>query len=89
VLSDRVRHHFTTFKLARLYASQASTELRGIEYELKLVSHAGGEDAVRSHLQVRAQSWSQGVSKANHWKTAAYRALTASSWYCSGGFSQS
>lgn len=88
VLSDRIRHHFVTFKLARLYGSQASTELRGIEYELKLVSDAGGGSAVRSHLQVRAQSWSRGVGKANHWKTAAYRALAANSWYCSGGFSQ-
>lgn len=87
VLTARVRHHFAAFGLAGLYGVQAAAELREIAYELEGVSAAGGEDAVRAHLQRAAESRIRGGGKANHWRPVAYRALADSSWYCSGGFS--
>ena len=83
-LAARVRHHFKAFGLADLYGSQAAAELAEIAYELAQVHEAGGEQAVKEHLELAAKS--RGKVNRNHWRTAAYRALVGSSWYCSGGF---
>jgi hypothetical protein len=45
---------------------------------------AAGEQAVKEELDLEAAS--RGRVNRNHWRTAAYRALADSSWYCSGGF---
>ena len=68
-------------------AAETAAELREIAYELEDVSTAGGEDAVRAHLQRAAESRIKGSGRTNHWRAVAYRALADSSWYCSGGFS--
>jgi hypothetical protein len=83
-LADRVRHHFEVFELAELYGSQAAAELAEIAYEMAQVHDAGGEQAVKEHLDLTAAS--RGMVNRNHWRTAAYRALAGSPWYCSGGF---
>ncbi|NNN37649.1 HNH endonuclease [Streptomyces sp. S3(2020)] len=83
MLQVRVRHHFETLGLAGLYAAQAATELAGNAYVLQRTFDAGGAEAVREHLQLKAESWNQ--MWRNHWKVAAYRALAASDWFCTSG----
>jgi hypothetical protein len=83
-LADRVQHHFKTFGLASLYGVEAASELAEKAYQLAQVHKAGGEQAVKEHLDMEAIS--RGKVNRNHWRTAAYRALADSSWYCSGGF---
>jgi hypothetical protein len=83
-LVERVRHHFEVCGLADLYGSQAATELAGIAYQQAQIHKAGGEQAVKDHLDLTATS--RGMANRNHWTTAAYRALADSDWYCSGGF---
>jgi 5-methylcytosine-specific restriction endonuclease McrA len=83
-LAARVRHHFKAFGLADLYGSQAAAELAEIAYGLAQVHEVGGEQAVKEHLELAATS--RGMVNRNHWRTAAYRALVGSPWYCSGGF---
>jgi hypothetical protein len=86
LLAARVRHHFDAFKLADLYGSEAATELGDIRYAVELVSGAGGAEAVKAHLEVVAESCSQGSGRVNYWRPVTYRALADSPWYCCGGF---
>ena len=83
-LPDRVRHHFEVFGLAALYGSQAAAELAEIAYRMTQFHEAAGEQAVKEELDLEAAG--RGRVNRNHWRTAAYRALADSSWYCSGGF---
>jgi hypothetical protein len=83
-LADRDRHHFDAFGLAELYGSQAAAELAEIAFQLERFHEAGGEDAVKEYLDLTATSRS--MVGLNHWRPTAYRALSGSSWYCSGGF---
>ncbi|WP_326687255.1 MULTISPECIES: hypothetical protein [unclassified Streptomyces] len=83
-LAARVRHHFNTFRLDRLYAAQASDELAGLAYVLQQLFDVAGAEGVRDYAKERALS--ESAVRRNHWKTATYWALANSSWYCSGGF---
>jgi hypothetical protein len=80
----RVRHHFKVLNLSRLYASQGAEELLNIRHYLKTLFSETGGDAVKTHLQDKAMSCEQ--ARKNSWQSAAYRALSASEWYCIGGF---
>jgi hypothetical protein len=80
----RVRHHFKVLNLSYLYASQGAEELLNIRHYLKTLFSEAGEDAVKTHLQDKATSCEQ--ARINSWQSAAYRALSASEWYCIGGF---
>jgi hypothetical protein len=80
----RAQHHFTTFKLARLYGSQAGSELGSIRQLLMQEFVQGGAEGVRVHLTEQAVS--REVFNRNSWQTAMYRALSESAWFCSEGF---
>ena len=82
-LRARVIHHFETLDLADLYGAQGATELAGNAYVLQRFFDAGGAEAVRDYLQLKAESWSRRWR--NHWKGAAYAALAASDWFCTAG----
>lgn len=79
----RVRHHFASFKLARLYSLQAASELEGIKKTLTNILDKRGRDEVRNHLQDQADS--RGDVNKNSWQAALYRALAASDWFCRVG----
>jgi hypothetical protein len=83
-LTARVRHHFKTFDLAKLYASQAVDELNNISYGLVQIFATEGEIGVRQHLQRQADSRS--MVRVNSWQTAMYAAIAQSDWFCQGGF---
>ncbi|WP_329349419.1 hypothetical protein OG226_17585 [Streptomyces sp. NBC_01261] len=87
VLQQRVKTHFTVFKLATLYACQAADELFNIQFHLAQIydaSTVGGPERVRVHLAEQAES--REYAHINSWQTATYQALARSSWYCGGGF---
>jgi hypothetical protein len=84
VLRHRVRHHFTAFRLAELYATEAAEELLHIRYQLQELYRLAGLDAVMCQLQDAAISCAH--ARRNGWRTAAYEAWAASDWFCNGGF---
>ena len=84
LLANRLRFHFNTFGLAKLYSSQAGTTLSGIASKLESAWNRGGESEVRFILQEDAESWGK-VSK-NTWQSALYRGLVESKWFCSEGY---
>src|SRR5258708_7182739 len=84
IIAARVRHHMKTFKLARLFASNAADELSNIRQRLEDLLAKGGSEAVRAHLNAEAQSREN--AWLNSWQTATYQAAAESDWFCEGGF---
>jgi len=83
ITAMRVRHHFRAFNLARVYSSEAASELEGIKERLtNLVDTCGAAD-VKSHLAEEAKS--RAKAGKNSWRAALYRALAASLWFCHTG----
>ncbi|MCE0445405.1 hypothetical protein LT493_11440 [Streptomyces tricolor] len=81
LLAARVRHHFTTLKLARLYNPQAGPELRYLSRSLRRLPPA----AIVVHLRERAEDWAA-IEGPNSWQAALYRALADNSWYTLDGY---
>lgn len=79
----RLRHHFAEFKLARLYSSQAVSELADIQLRITNLLDQCGAAEVHAHLAEEAAS--RTAAAKNSWRAALYRALSTSRWYCSGG----
>ncbi|MEK4250339.1 HNH endonuclease [Paenibacillus sp. FSL W7-1287] len=86
VKAARVKNHFASLGLARLYSIQAATELADIKHRLNKLYHSSGPDAVRSHLLDSAESCEQ--QHLNYWKTAMYHALAQDTWYHNSGVNQ-
>ncbi|MEU7646897.1 HNH endonuclease [Streptomyces huasconensis] len=77
-LTARVQRHFTTYKLARLYAAQVGTELAALNDYLRGKPYR----AILDEIQARATSY----GTRNSWQAALYRALAASPWYVKSGY---
>lgn len=84
VLAARVLNHFRNLGLAALYASEAAEELINIRHQLGTLRASDPVVGVRKELQRRALS--SAVGRQNGWRAAAYRAWSASDWFCDGGF---
>jgi len=84
-LVDRVSTHFKVFGLDRLYASQAARIISGQHQLFVKLFNKGGERLVRIWLEDQARTWK--AHEINCWESALYAALTASDWFCNGGFS--
>jgi hypothetical protein len=79
-LASRVKFHFQTFMLARLYAVEAAGELAGMEAHMGKIRKSNGPDAVRAHL---LDAWeSRRAYQMNSWQTAFYKTVADSKWYC-------
>ena len=83
IKAARVRFHFSSLKLARLYGAHAAAELIQIQFALLKVSERGGPDAVRMHLSDQAESRRR--SNHNSWQAAMYATLSNSVWFCTDG----
>lgn len=81
---SRVRHHMAIFKLARLYTSNAGSQLASIRSRLTDLYNSCGIEGVKSYLSDDARSY--GKVSFNSWQSAMYRAAASSNWFCSGGF---
>jgi hypothetical protein len=79
----RARHHFKFFQLGELYTAQTGQELVNIRYQLTKLREKAGAEAVRHHLREFAASLER--SNPNSWKTAMYKTLSASTWFCTEG----
>ena len=83
-LRERVQNHFDTLNIDRLYRSQSAEELINIRHQLGMIFDAGGEAAVRNHLQDAAET--RITAHLNSWRSATYEALALSNWFCNEGF---
>lgn len=84
LLSDRVKFHFSSFSLDKLYTTQAAVELTHINLRLNNIYSLSGKVGVRSHLLESAES--RLYANKNSWQSALYNALTSDDWFCDGGF---
>jgi hypothetical protein len=81
---QRVKTHFSDFKLNKRYSTEAGRELGNLRDLLQYDYEFGGGIAVKNEL-VKRYSCSYRQNK-NSWKTALYLCLSNSDWYCEGGF---
>ncbi len=84
VLRNRVRHHFRTFKLKRLYASEGASLLSNIKGYLG--RNMSAQDACEIREYCRDQALSYRLHRQNSWQAASYTAMAESDWFCSGGY---
>lgn len=84
MIEKRLKVHFNLFELNDLYSSHAAEELSGIQYRLSKLHRSNGMASVQEHLYEEYQS--QFMNNKNSWKTAMYKALSESHWFCNGGF---
>ena len=54
-----------------------------IRYQLTRLQEKAGAEVVRNHLRETADSLEK--SNPNSWKTAMYKTLSASTWFCTEG----
>jgi hypothetical protein len=72
------------FRLQYLYGVNAAREMAQQRGLLKKLHAGSGAADVRAYLQDQAESCAQ--IGTNLWRTAAFRSLGQSDWYCEGGF---
>jgi len=80
----RVESHFKDFNLSSRYVTETVDELAILKDILIQYEALLGQTGVSQHLLIQAQS--HAMKHANSWQTAMYQALSASNWYCGGGF---
>lgn len=80
----RATRQFKMLGLGLLYSIEAARELSNIRYNLQMHFDAGGQQAVR--LELIRQWQSRQIVATNSWQTALYQALSADTWFCTGGF---
>lgn len=78
---ERVITHFETFRLGKLYTTQAAAEL--VEIHSNLLNFENPID-VKDYLMEQAASRRNAFK--NSWKAAMYQGLAESEWFCSGGY---
>lgn len=84
LLIDRVRFHFKTYQLGKLYATQAAVLLINLQALLVSIHKKRGAIGVKSHLKREAKS--RKAANKNSWQTATYTAMALDDWFCNGGF---
>lgn len=86
VKQERLRFHFAIYGLAELYGAQAAAELVDIRFGLLRIGESMGSQGVREHLTSAANSRTN--ADPNSWKSAMFRALSESKWFCEIGYLQ-
>ena len=83
-LNERVANEFQMLKLEILYSDQAASEMSSIQRDLQEHFESGGASFVKRELH---RMWrSVEIVQLNSWRTACYKALRDSEWYCSIGY---
>lgn len=80
----RLTTHFNVFDLAKSYMVEAARDVVGIKEYLGDLHLKGGMKNVRANLLEQEASWR--ACKLKSWKTALYKELSSSEWFCDGGF---
>lgn len=84
LLHERVKYHFSSLSLNKLYSIQAAVELVQINHSLKNIYATAGMLGVKNYLVQGRESRSH--ANINSWQTAMYNAMAEDSWFCNGGF---
>ncbi len=80
----RARKHFVTHELSDLFISRAGTELSEDKHRYLEMYEQSGPQRVRDYLKEKLY-YAELLPYQNDWKTALYRALSHSDWFCEGG----
>lgn len=83
-INQRIAKQFRMLKLEDLYGRVAGLELINIRSNLSKQFEIGGAELVKCFLLGEWQRHQH--IRLNSWKTACYRALKNSNWYCNRGF---
>jgi len=81
---NRVKNHFESLQLNKLYSIEAAYKLSTIESQCHENFENGGSLEVKKLLDETARSNKK--ANINSWLTALFIALSNDSWFCSGGF---
>lgn len=81
--SERVKFHFESFDLKKLYTTQAARELSGVKFQFTSIFNKSGSNSLKEHLLDAAKSRSK--DNINSWQAALYNGLANSNWFCNGG----
>lgn len=84
VLFNRVKHHFDSLYLNKLYSNNAASELVGINKILKASYLSNDWNGVRFRLIEKSESWAE--TNINSWQAVLYRTVGNDKWYCQEGF---
>lgn len=79
LLYERVKNHFKTFNLNKLYSVQAAVEFEGIKRMLIKIYQRSGVEEIRGYLKECLESHE--YVNLNSWKCGMYRALIKSDWF--------
>jgi ribosomal protein S27AE len=82
LLYKRVENHFVKLKLGNLFAVEASDEFSSRIGALKKLYQTAGETALREQMKDSYESNAR--IYLNSWRTAMYKALWLSDWFCEG-----
>ncbi|WP_371371073.1 HNH endonuclease [Sporomusa aerivorans] len=77
---QRVKNHFSMFKLKALYGSHSAEEISSLKGLLTKLYKRTGSNGVSDQLKEYYESNKE--VHLNSWKTAMYRALYKSKWFC-------
>jgi len=80
---ERVKHHFKVCGLVVTFATNANDELSILRSLLEPLGNAGGQDAVRDHLNTQRDA---NAGRLNSWQYAMFRALASDAWFVGGGY---
>lgn len=80
IMHNRVKNHFKMFKLNALYSAHSAEEIRNTHGMLANIYKKTGSTGVSEMLKELYESSKQ--VNLNSWKTAMYRALSESQWFC-------
>lgn len=78
LIEERIKFHFNTYKLSRLYRSNAGNEIAEKSYQFNKLRNIGEED-LKKYLKESYDSFYN--ININLWRTALYRALYESEWF--------
>ena len=84
LLTERVKYHFNSLSLDKLYSTQAAVLIRSLNHRLDSIYNRLGTEGVKEYL--KEESESRYINDKNSWQTAFYIAVSTDEWFCNGGF---
>lgn len=84
ILEERLKQHFISFELNKLYISHSNEEFENIKYQLEKLFINGGYINLKQHLFDCYES--RKLNDNNSWQTAYYKCLYESEDFCNGLF---
>jgi 5-methylcytosine-specific restriction endonuclease McrA len=83
-LNERLKNHFKSFELNKLYKTQSSEEFENIKYQIEKLFNNGGSAFLKEYLFDCYESRQK--TDVNSWQTAFYKCLYESHDFCNGRF---